>query len=84
MPQGRAEGGEQGAIDIVGLGVVLSVPLDPQRETRRFGDANGLDRVVLRNPLHHHPATGLEDALPMERIDSDRLSPQECGEDPTA
>src|SRR5258708_3963819 len=74
LQQRGAESLEQGAIDGVVLRVVFGVPLHTQRESRRVGDADRLDRAVFGDTLDDDPLAGLENALAVQRIHADRLA----------
>ena len=73
---GRTKGLKKGAVYQVAPGIVLGMPLHPQRKARGIGDANGLDGAVLRHPLHDDALAGLEDALAVQRVYPDALTPQ--------
>src|SRR5579859_971038 len=77
--QRRAERLEKRAIDRIALRIILGMPLHPERKAARIGDADRLDRAVLRHALDHDPLAGLEDALSVQRIDPDPVAPQDRG-----
>src|SRR2546430_17349123 len=78
--QRLAERLEQRAIDRVLLRIVFGVPLHPEREAPRIRNADGLDGAVLGDALDHHPSAWLQNALAVQRIDPDGLTPQDFRE----
>src|SRR5260370_37661703 len=56
------------------------MPLNAEGKARRVGDADGLDRAVLRHALDDNPLAGLEDALTVQRVDADGLLTEELRE----
>src|SRR6185437_3788763 len=72
---------KQRAIHGVAPGIVLGMPLHPQRKARGVGDADGLDGAILRHSLHDNALAELEDALPMQRVHPDAFAPQDPRKD---
>src|SRR5260370_41057838 len=72
-----AEGLEQRAVDRVALRVVFRMPLHAECKARRIRDPDCLDGAVFRDALDHDALAGLEDALPVQRIDADGFTAEQ-------
>src|SRR6516164_840222 len=65
---------EQRAVDRVALRIIFRMPLHAERKARRIGDADRFDGAVLRDAFDDDALAGLEDTLPIQRIDADHLA----------
>src|SRR3984885_14614863 len=79
LEQRLAKGLKQRAVDRIALRIIFGMPLHTERKRRRLRNSNGLDRAVLRDPLHHDPFAGIEDALTVQRIDADGVAAEQFG-----
>src|SRR6202035_2375872 len=77
LHQRLAERLEQCAVDRIAVGLVLGMPLHAERKTRRVGDGDGLDGLVLRHALDDDAFARLEDALTVQRVDPDGLGAEQ-------
>src|ERR1700733_14778095 len=75
--QRRAERLEQRAVDRVAMRIVFGVPLHAERKARGIRDADRLDGAVFRHALDDDALAGLQDALPVQRIDLDGLAAED-------
>src|SRR3982751_2250348 len=75
--QRLTESFEQGTVDRIELRIVFRMPLYPEREAGGIRDPDRLDGTVFRHSLDHDTAARLENALPVKRIDPDRVTTQD-------
>ena len=71
---------EQRAIDRIALWIVFRMPLHAERKTRRIGDTDRLDGAVFGHALDDNALARLQNALPVQRIDPDRLAAEQLCE----
>src|ERR1700735_5068260 len=72
-----AERFEQLAIDRIALRLVLGMPLHAEREAGRLGDAYRLVGAVLGDALDDDALARIEDALAVQRVDTDALDAEQ-------
>src|SRR5215831_12370164 len=78
--QRLAERGKQRAVHRIALRIVFCMPLHAEGKPRSAGDADGLDRAVLRHALDHDPVARLQNALTMQGVHADGLAAEDARE----
>ena len=56
------------------------MPLDADGEAGRVGNADCLDRAVLRHTFDRDALAGIEDSLPVQRVDANAVASEQTGE----
>src|SRR5215472_17151136 len=78
--QRLAERAKQRAVHRIALRIVFCMPLHAQVKPRSAGDADGLDRAILRHALDHDPVARLQNALTMQGVHADGLAAEDARE----
>src|SRR4051812_9731814 len=75
--QRLAERLKQRAVDRIALRVILRMPLHAEGKARRVGNPDRFDSAVLRDAFDDDALAGVENALAMQRVDTDGFAAEQ-------
>src|SRR3954465_5445049 len=75
--QRLAEGLEQRAVDRIALRIVLGMPLHAERKPRCVRNPDRIDGASFPHALDDDTLAGIEDALPVQRVDANGFAAEQ-------